>query len=108
MFSHVDPLPGVVNTIEEKGGSVRVPGRPMEDDATNDRAGDQSEKEAGSSPVVTIEGEPGPDCDRISRELDVATYHYESGELYGEDVDQHMAVLPDIVTPTAGVAINDI
>ena len=57
---------------------------------------------------MTIDEEPGPDNDRIAGELDVATYRHESGELYAEDVDQHMAVLPDILTPTAKVAINDI
>ena len=75
---------------------------------TNDGAGDQSKKEAGSSPGVTIDEEPGPDDDRIAKKLDVATYRHESGELYAEDVDQHMAVLPDIVTSTAEVAIDDI
>ena len=39
----VEPLPLVVNTIEEKGGSVRAPGKPMEDVATNkDRDSDRS------------------------------------------------------------------
>ena len=57
---------------------------------------------------MTIDEEPGPDNDRIAGELDVATYRHESGELYAEDVDQHMAVLHDIVTPTTEVAINDI
>ena len=80
----------------------------MEDVATNDGAGDQSKKEAGSLPGVTIDKEPGPDNDRIAGELDVATYRHESGELYAENVDQHMAVPPDIVTPTAEVAIDDI
>ena len=55
---------------------------------------------------MTIDEEPGPDNDRIAGELYVATYRNESGELYAEDVDQHMAVLPDIVTPTAEVAID--
>ena len=75
---------------------------------TNDEAGNQSKKEAKSSPGVTIDEEPGPDNDRIAGELDVATYRHESGELYAEDVDQHMAVLPDVGTPTAEVAIDDI
>ena len=80
----------------------------MEDVATSDGEGDQSKKEAGSSPGVTIDEEPGPENDRIAGELDVAIYRHESGELNAEDVDQHMTVLPDIVTPTAEVAINDI
>ena len=55
-----------------------------------------------------IDEEPGPDDDRIAKKLDVATYRHESGDLYAEDVDQHMAVLPDIITSTAEVAIDDI
>ena len=74
----------------------------------NDGAGDQSKKEAGSSPGVTINEEPGPEEDRIAGERDGSTYCHESGELYAEDVDQHMAVLPDTVMPTAKVAIKDI
>ena len=46
--------------------------------------------------------------DRIAGEPDVSTYHYESEKLYTNGVDQHMAVLPDIVTPTAEVSIDDI
>ena len=57
---------------------------------------------------MTIDEGPGPNIDRIAGELDVATYRHESGELYAEDVDQHMAVLPDVGTPTAEVAIDDI
>ena len=73
---------------------------------TNDGAGNQSKKEAEPSLDVTINEEPDPDNDRIAGELDVATYRHESGELYAENVDQHMAVPPDIVTPTAEVAID--
>ena len=62
----VDPLPRVANTIEEKGGIVRVPGRPMEDVATNDGPGDQSKKESESLPGVTIDEEPGPENNRIA------------------------------------------
>ena len=32
-------------------------------------------------------------------------YYHESGELYAEDVDQHMAVLPEIVSSTEEVTI---
>ena len=46
--------------------------------------------------------------ERIAGEPDASTYRHQSGELYAEDVDQHMAVLPDIVTPTAEVTIDDI
>ena len=37
-----------------------------------------------------------------------SSYHHESGELYAEDVEQHMAVLPEIVSSTAEVIIDDI
>ena len=74
----------------------------------NDEAGDRSKQEARSSPDVRIDEEPCPEEDRIAGELDVYTYRHEYGELYAEDVDQHMAVLPDIVTPSAEVATNDI
>ena len=39
---------------------------------------------------------------------DFSTYRHEFGELYAEDVDQHIPVLPDIVMPTAEVTIDDI
>ena len=84
----------VVHTIHER--------------TTNDGAGDQSKKEAGPSPNITIDEETCPDNDRIARELDVTTYSHQCGDLYAEDVDQHMAVLPDIVTPTAEVTIDGI
>ena len=105
---HVDPLPRVVNTIEEKGGSFRVPGRPIGDVATSDGTGDQSKKEAAPSPDVKIEEEPYPKDNRIEEESDASTYRHESGELYAEDVDQYIAVLPDIVMHTAEVTIDDI
>ena len=38
----------------------------------------------------------------------VSTYRHESWELYATDVDEHMSVLRDIVTPTAEVKIGDI
>ena len=57
---------------------------------------------------MTIDEEPGPDNDRIAEELNVATYRKESGELYAEDVDQHMEVLPYVGMPTAEVVIDNI
>ena len=45
---------------------------------------------------------------RIEEEPDVANAWHESKELYAEDVDQHMAVLTDIVMPTAGITIDDV
>ena len=94
--------------LDQRPTSVMPVVHTIHERTTNDGAGNQSKKEAGSSPGVTIDEEPGPDDDRIAGELDVATYRHESGELYAEDVDQHMAVLHDIVTPTTEVAINDI
>ena len=40
--------------------------------------------------------------------LDASVYYHESGELFAEDIDQHMADLPEIVTTTAKVSIDDI
>ena len=34
----------------------------------------------------------------------VSMYRSESGEMYDEDVDQHMAILPDVVTPAAEIS----
>ena len=38
----------------------------------------------------------------------MTTYCHKSGELFAEDVEQHMAVLPEIKTSTAQVTINNI
>ena len=35
-------------------------------------------------------------------------YYHASGELFAEDVDHHMAVLPIVVTPTQEITIDDI
>ena len=35
-------------------------------------------------------------------------YYHDGGELFAEDVDQHMAVLPEVVTPTQEITIDDI
>uniref|UniRef100_A0AAV1T816 Reverse transcriptase n=1 Tax=Peronospora matthiolae TaxID=2874970 RepID=A0AAV1T816_9STRA len=35
-------------------------------------------------------------------------YHHDAGELFAEDVDQHLAVLPEVVTPTQDITIDDI
>ena len=45
---------------------------------------------------------------RIAGEPDASTCRHESEELYAEYVDQHLAVLTDIVTSTAEVTIDDI
>ena len=80
----------------------------IQEQTTNDEPGDQSMKEAGPSPDVKNDGDTCPGDDRIEEAPNVSTYLRESGELYAEDVDQHMTVLPDTVMPTAKVAIKDI
>uniref|UniRef100_A0AAV1VNF8 Uncharacterized protein n=1 Tax=Peronospora matthiolae TaxID=2874970 RepID=A0AAV1VNF8_9STRA len=35
-------------------------------------------------------------------------YHHDAGELFAEDVDQNLAVLPEVVTPTQDITIDDI
>uniref|UniRef100_A0AAV1TXE2 Uncharacterized protein n=2 Tax=Peronospora matthiolae TaxID=2874970 RepID=A0AAV1TXE2_9STRA len=35
-------------------------------------------------------------------------YRHDGGDLFAEDVDQHMALLPEIIAPTKEVAIDDI
>ena len=49
--------------------------------------------------------------DRIQTTKESCTtsvYHHESGNLFAEDVDQHMTILPEIITATAGITIDDI
>ena len=94
--------------VDHRSTSVLPRGNTIQDQTTNDRAVDQSQKEAGLSPDVKTEEEPCPENDRIEEELDVSTYRHESGELYAKDVDQHLAVLPEIVTSTAEVTIDGI
>ena len=40
--------------------------------------------------------------------LTESTYRNESGELYAEDVDRHMAVLPEVVIPAVEISLEDI
>ena len=37
-----------------------------------------------------------------------SAYRTESGELYAEDIDQHMAVLPEVVIPVAEISLENI
>ena len=56
----------------------------------------------------------GTDTERTDREIsmeeqaDASVCYYESGDVYAEDVDQHMAVLPEATTSTAEVTIDAI
>ena len=36
----------------------------------------------------------------------VSTYRNGNGELYAEDVDQHMAVLPEVIIPAAEISLE--
>ena len=38
----------------------------------------------------------------------VSTYRTESGEVYAEDVDQHMAILPEVIIPATEISLEDI
>ena len=37
-----------------------------------------------------------------------STYYHEGGELFAEDVEQHMAVLPEVTTSTTEITIDDV
>ena len=53
--------------------------------------------------AVTIDGE------LIENDVpDESTYYYEGGELFAEDVEQHMAVLPVVTTSTTEITIDDV
>ena len=53
--------------------------------------------------AVTIDGEAmGNDAPGES------TYYHEEGELFAEDVEQHMAVLPEVTTSTTEITIDDV
>ena len=51
----------------------------IQERAMSDESDDRSKQEAGSSPGVTINEEPGPEEDRIAGEPDGSTYCHESG-----------------------------
>ena len=94
--------------VDHRSTSVRPVFNMIQKQATNYGAGDPSKNKAGPSQGVKVDEGPCPEDGRIAGEPDVSTYRLAGGELYAEDVDQHMAVLPDIVTPTAEVTIDDI
>ena len=39
---------------------------------------------------------------------EVPVYYHESGDLFAKDIEQHMAVLPEMTTATEEVTIDDI
>ena len=40
--------------------------------------------------------------------METLLYYHDRGELFAEDVDQHMEVLPEVGTPTQEITIDDI
>ena len=40
--------------------------------------------------------------------METLLYYHDRGELFAEDVDQHMAVLPEVGMPTQEIMIDDI
>ena len=45
---------------------------------------------------VTIEDQMSKKADQEQESPDASIYSHESGELFAEDVDQHMVVLPEV------------
>ena len=68
-----------------------------------DRVSKLPDRLAAKSDANTIGN--GPKDEGI---LDASVYYQESGELFAENNNHHMAVLPEIVTSTAEVSIDDI
>ena len=88
--------PAVISTI-----------RPIEDD---DLILDK-DKVAGANYTpekVTIKEQMSKKADQEQESPDASIYSHESGELYAEDVDQHMVVLPEVITPITEVSIDDV
>ena len=94
--------------VEHQSTSVLPVVYMIQEQTTNEGAGDQSKKEADPSSYVKTDEEPCPEDNRMGEETDFCTYRHESGELYAKDVDQHMTVFSDIVMPTSKVTIEDI
>ena len=75
-------------------GEIKVEDREVHNQAT--RLDDDME-------AVRIDGEEmGYDAP------DESTYYHEEGELFAEDVEQHMAVLPEVTTSTTEMTIDDV
>ena len=67
-------------------------------------------EEHGQSEMVTKETDPVKmDGDVLKVEqVDVHTYRHKNDDMYAEDVDQHMAVLPEVTACTTEMTIDDI
>ena len=86
--------------VDHQATSVLPVVNMIQEETTSKIAGDQSKKEDVPLSDVKTDELPCTEDDRDEEELDFSTYRHEREELYAEDVDQHMAVLPDIVMPT--------
>ncbi|CAI5722015.1 unnamed protein product [Peronospora effusa] len=84
--------------------------RDLDDLVINDRDpadpdSDLREQEQASD-TTTINDECNLAGGSVKMKPEDSMYYHESGELYAEDVDQHMAVLPEIVSSTEEVTID--
>ena len=86
--------PAVISTI-----------RPIEDD---DPILDTASGANYTPDEVTIKERMSEKADQEQESPDASIYSHESGELYAEDVDQHMVVLPEVITPITEVSIDDV
>ena len=104
-----DGLPDLIDTqqVDPRSTSARLLVHTIQMKTTDDVA-DDSRSATKPSPGLTIEEAARPQGNELKIEPDLSIHRHESGELYAEDVDQHMTVLPEIVTPTAEITINDI
>ena len=67
-------------------------------------------KEHGQSDMVTKETDPVEmDGDVLKvDQVELPIYRHKNGDLYAEDVDQHMAMLPEVTECTTEITIDDI
>ena len=82
----------------------------VNDDGKCRQAADQEKSRSGQSEEDSnaVKGEKVSADENKTEEHETSIHYHESGELYAEDVDQHMAVLPEITSPTAEITIDEI
>lgn len=82
----------------------------VNDDGKCRQVADQVKNRSGRSNEDSnaVKGEEVSTDENKKEEHETSIHYHESGELYAEDVDQHMAVLPEIVSPAAEVTIDKI
>ena len=66
-------------------------------------------EEHGQSEMVTIETDSVEmDGDVLKvKQAEVLTYRHKNGDPYAEDVDQHMAMLPEVTACTTEMTIDE-